>query len=61
LIEGKREDIVRFLDDLAYGDTATGSTSEWRRQFRDKMQEGEALSQKHLSDLEQRRAKTQDS
>jgi hypothetical protein len=57
LIEGKREDIVRFLDDLAYGDTATGSTSAWRRQFRDKMQEGEVLSQKHLADLEQRRAK----
>ena len=59
LIEGKADEILELLDDLAYGDTIGSSRASraMREDFKKKMEEGEAAREEHQRGVEARKAK----
>jgi hypothetical protein len=52
LIEGTADEIIAFLDGLAYGDTADASMRERKEQWRTKMAEGQRATEQFYADKE---------
>jgi hypothetical protein len=52
LIEGSFEEVIAFLDDLAYGDTTDASMRARKEQWRRKMAEGQRATEQWYADKE---------
>ena len=55
LIEGSFEEVIAFLDDLAYGDTTDARMRARKEQWRRKMAEGERATEQWYADKEKSR------
>jgi hypothetical protein len=49
LIEGTRDEVIEFLDSLAYGDTADPQMRRRKELWRKKMAEGERATQEYYA------------
>jgi hypothetical protein len=49
LIEGTRDEIIAFLDSLAYGDTADPTTRSRKERWRKRMEEGERATREYYA------------
>jgi hypothetical protein len=52
LIEGTRDEVIAFLDSLAYGDTTDATMRRRKEQWRQKMAEGERATREHYASKE---------